>query len=75
MASRIRSGAVLAVARQSAALLRELVPNRRAVTDLVDEIWCPGCTRWVRPREFIPAADVCASCLIDRAGRERGWSR
>lgn len=71
--SRLEPGRLLAAARQSAALLRAISPNRRMLSDLVDEICCPICEMWVRPRRFLPVANACTRCAIvlDR----RGWSR
>jgi len=66
---------VLLVARQSAALLRGLAPNRRTVSDLVDEIWCNACERWLPAREFARSATTCTACAITAAAQERGWSR
>ena len=71
----LRPGRVLAVARQSAALLRAIAPNRETVPGLGDEIRCDVCQRWRLPRDFSDSAATCTACLIVVNGPERGWPR
>jgi len=72
----LRPGRVLAVARQSAALLRAIAPNRDAVPRLGDEVRCDVCQRWRPPlADVSDSATTCTACLTVVNGPERGWLR
>ncbi|HET8658160.1 MAG TPA: hypothetical protein VFM55_04080 [Micromonosporaceae bacterium] len=78
MSRRRRPGYLLDVARSSAALLRAVSPNRRAVTDPVDDVQCPRCDRWGKPRRFSVLCHACdryIHAVGTGAASGRGWSR
>jgi hypothetical protein len=57
----MRAAELRQLAAESAALLRTLRATLPA-SDLVDEIRCPRCGRWVTPRRFDPLCHACRQC-------------